>query len=167
MGTERRCSIPVSVLTGVYECVGSGRRQRRRSVATAPGGIRAGRLLQSGLAVCTLDLQHLLPSERKQRPAWPHRGCRWLPLSSRLHFSSFPHIYLGFLQNREEILCNSQLAIGEVLPRMTVANHCIQLSIPYVSSTKQTAYSALHSLCPCCAQAECPLRSISTKAMPL
>ena len=86
-------------------------------MATAPGGIGAGRLLQSGLAVCALDLQHLLPSERKQPPAWPHRGCRWLPLSSRLHFSSFPRIYLGLLQNREEILCNSQLATGGVLPR--------------------------------------------------
>lgn len=52
---KRRCYIPVNVLTGVYECVGSGRRERR-SVATAPGGIWAGMLLLSGLAVCTLDL---------------------------------------------------------------------------------------------------------------
>lgn len=86
-------------------------------MATAPGEIRAGRLLQSGLAACALDLQRLLPSERKQCPAWPHRGCRRLPLSSWFHFSSIPHIYLGFLKNREDNPCNSELAAGGVLPR--------------------------------------------------
>lgn len=45
----------VTVLTGAYKGVGSGRSQKTRSVATVPGGIGAGSLLQRGLAICPLD----------------------------------------------------------------------------------------------------------------